>query len=263
MYNVHSTAVAKSDQVSRSETIVYTESVASVTFPAWFNPLTGMILMSGCGGGGGSGGSNGTAAGGGGGGGAYALQHPILYPPGAAGLQLLIGAAGAAGANGAVGGDGGQTSVGLIGGVTLVTLNGGSGGPASAGTNFSGAPGSGGTALYLGTTPSFIMGYGTVVSTANFSPKTMSLAMEELMATRVPTLCQGYGAYRVDSSHTTSNAGLPRAAASPFGGSSLTGAATPALDGYGHGGQAPGVAAGPGLPGGPGVVVLEFIEGLS
>jgi len=197
----------------------------------------------------------------GGGAGAYALNHPVILPPDAASLNLTIGTGGVGGqTTGSGGGDGGGTRLFITGtgGNPLLSLNGGKGGTSTLSDANAGA---GGSPLVYGLIP-HIFRYGSPLTSANVTPKNVQGALETAYNAIIPTVSYGIGARKVLGNVTHSIVSSTVAAGGPFGGSTATAAVmTIARDGYGVGGKEAATNT-VGNPGGPGILIIEFIEGL-
>lgn len=232
----------------RSERIVCTASNPSIAVPSWARA----VIISGCGGGGGGSGWNSGGAHGGspGSAAAYAVRHPLLIPQGASTMAVSIGAGGSGGAVAASGGDGGDTTLVWLG-VTALRLRGGLGG--GVGSNNIGPVG-GLPNLYDAEFPLRIPS--SDMATGVTYPGVLATMLKTHAAAALGTLFAGMGGYRssasgVTSNHNSSDGFTP----CPFGGSGI---------GYGYGGRratSPSGSEASGAAGGPGILLLEFVEG--
>lgn len=244
-------------QCSRFERMVFVDSQAQVPFPAWFNPARDMIYFSGCGGGGGAGGSTASSTGIGGGSAATAIRHPVVPWPGLTALILTVGAAGIGGATAVNGGAGGSTV--LYGDTTaqsIVTLAGGGGGLHASETGVSGGNG--------GQVSLFNQSFNSVRSASNTTLLSQARIVAHLRAhlhQQPVTLRGGKSAARatvtsgsVGSFDPTTLLNLP--AGNVFGNFQ-------SLNGFGYGApRCPSRVPTRGQNGGPGIAIIEFVEGL-
>lgn len=236
--------------VPRRQVVTLTASNAAVPVPSWAQGGRGMVRVSGCGGGGSGAVGGSTTFGCGGQAGAWAVDHPMLIPAGVATLAAVIGAGAAqvsatAATNGNQGGD---TT--LTVGANVLKLGGGAGGL----SNGSGAVSAQGW-------PS--MNHGSINPSGTNTGNNVGYGLGSGAATL------GVGCPPVPSGLTPFNAG----GQSPFGGSPGAAAQTPGArtdgadaTGYGAGGQGGclngGAVATKGGAGAPGLLILEFVEGL-
>lgn len=227
-------------------------SNASLAIPSWAQGGKGFMVVTGCGAGGG-GGDNGSNVGGPGATGAMAFGHIIPIASGLTTVGIAIGVAGAAGdpaVNSGIGSTGGATTV-TLGSVVVLSLGGGQGGqPGNEGGGDGGVPTVRGTSLQA---------YQASGTTTTATDVIMRKVLTELSANLAvhSTLALGFssGINRLFSP------GGNTPPATPWGA-----AGTTASNGwgFGYGGRGASLSGGSAQKsaGGPGFLIVEFVEGL-
>lgn len=223
----------------RRQRIVLAASSGSLSVPVWAQGGKGVALVSGAGGGGASGDASNF---GGGGSGALADNFQIVIPSGITTFQGTIAAGGTV-VGGSAGNAGGNT-VFRLGAVDVLTLNGGQGGNISAGSG-----GIGGDPRINGVTA---IVHNAMGGASASNVQDLDRLRQDLLNFRLGALARGFSGRRT----TTSTGSLP---ANPWNSSDDNGAPSwfgAAGYGYGYGGSSRAQA------GGPGILIVEFVEAL-
>lgn len=240
----------------RRRIVTLTSSVPNLPIPEWAQGGKGIVRISGCGAGG-SGAVRAVASerGAGGGAGAFAVEHPLVIPSGVSTLNCQIGAAATAvSANTFTdGNNGGNTSV-TAGSLSLV-LEGGIGGSSTANT---------------ARRPAYPLPNGMSMTGLTATTVTAPFAGDAIAAGAFSGASSlGLGA--IGGTGNTSSQGFGAGAWSPFGAGGAGVTSVPsnqtggAATGYGAGGAGANWASGENVTSGagaPGILFIEFVEGM-
>ncbi|HZH44261.1 MAG TPA: hypothetical protein VEY50_09290 [Lysobacter sp.] len=224
----------------RRQVVTLTASNPSVPIPSWAQGGKGIVRVTGCGAGGGGAGGPGAS-------GAVAWEHPLVIPPGITTLAAVIGAGGAAGVrDSTAGATGGHTAV-SMNAIEILRLGGGQGGNSGSGS------GNGGVPMMYGKN---VLVASNVTSSANVFVIDVERAAANAArgATAIRSLGCGMAGFQTQQNpagqaSSANTEGTP----SPFGANG---------NGYGYGGAGSSNSGQAGQAGGPGFLVLEFVEGL-